>query len=129
MKGQAPPPVSLADLAPRRGPRASGTNPRALGTNPRAQRVRATAGEDDDSFEQVDPETIERFERLRTARAEIARERQLPAYCICHDRTLKLIAKSSPSDLAALQQVKGMGPMKVKLYGEALLNAVRSVSP
>jgi superfamily II DNA helicase RecQ len=76
----------------------------------------------------VDPETIERFERLRAARAELARERQLPAYCICHDRTLKLIAKSSPADLSALEQVKGMGPMKVKMYGERLLSAMQSVT-
>jgi len=128
MKGEAPPPVSLSDLMPRAGTRGSGTNPRANGTNPRASRVRASAGSDDESFEQVDPETIERFERLRAARADLARERQLPAYCICHDRTLKLIAKCSPADLAALEQVKGMGPMKVKMYGEALLSAMRSIS-
>jgi pyrroline-5-carboxylate reductase len=70
----------------------------------------------------VDPSS----EGLRlAARAGLARDRQLPAYCICHDRTLRQIARVSPADLKALEQIKGMGPMKVKIYGEALLAALR----
>ena len=128
MRGDAPPPASLVDLLPRSSrelgtnPRALGMNPRSLGTNPRAQRA---AAEPEDAFEQVDPETLERFERLRRVRLDLARERQLPPYCICHDRTLKLIARRAPDDLGALEQIKGMGPMKVQTYGEALLRAVR----
>ena len=75
---------------------------------------------------QVDPETSERFERLRTVRMELARDRQLPPYCICHDSTLKLIARLTPDTLAKLEQVKGMGPYKIKLYGERLLEALKS---
>ncbi len=70
------------------------------------------------------PEAMRRFERLRKARGELARIRQVPAYCICHDRTLKLIAHFAPADAQALEQVKGMGPYKVKMYGEALLEAM-----
>jgi superfamily II DNA helicase RecQ len=54
----------------------------------------------------------------------MARERQLPPYCICHDRTLKLIARFAPSSPQALEAIKGMGPMKVKIYGEKLLAAI-----
>ena len=78
----------------------------------------------DDDY-QPDEEAAERFNRLRVARAELAQLRQLPPYCICHDSTLKLIARYAPRDDAALEQIKGMGPHKVKLYGEALLGAVR----
>ena len=56
--------------------------------------------------------------------AQIARERDVPAYCICHDSTLKLIASAAPADPDALEQIKGMGPHKVKLYGSGLLEAV-----
>jgi ATP-dependent DNA helicase RecQ len=123
MKGEQPPPLSLADLVPSGpGTRASGTNPRALGTNPRAQRKIMPS---DDPEEQVSPETLERFERLRAARTELARDRQLPPYCICHDSTLKLIAKSVPDTLARLEQIKGMGPHKVRMYGERLLDALK----
>jgi hypothetical protein len=39
-------------------------------------------------------------------------------------RTLKLIALACPTDEAQLGNVKGMGPMKVKMYGAALLGAL-----
>ncbi len=38
------------------------------------------------------PEATEVFERLRSWRAEIAREQGLPAYVIFHDATLRQIA-------------------------------------
>jgi ATP-dependent DNA helicase RecQ len=122
MKGEQLPPASLADLKPRRGSRASGTNPRALGTNPRAiaDRARANGMQDE-----LDPVAAERFERLRRVRTELARSRQLPPYCICHDATLQRIAAAAPVDLAALEQVKGMGPFKARTYGEAFLGAVK----
>ena len=69
---------------------------------------------------------MHRFERLRKVRGELAKSQQVPAYCICHDRTLRLIAHFAPADAQALEQVKGMGPHKVKMYGDALLEAMRS---
>ena len=62
---------------------------------------------------------------MRSARSQLAKQRQLPPYCICHDSTLKLIAKHAPDNPARLEQIKGMGPHKVKMYGDALLQAVR----
>ena len=57
-----------------------------------ARRAQKAALPEDDDV-QIDPDTMERFQRLRAARAELARERQLPAYCVCHDRTLRQIAR------------------------------------
>ena len=123
MKGESTPPTSLVDLVgSRQGSRASGNNPRALGTNPRAFRI--TSMPDEDGAE-ITPDVTARFERLRAARLAIAKEKQLPSYCICHDSTLKLIARHVPSDLQTLERVKGMGPYKVKQYGQALLNAIQ----
>jgi ATP-dependent DNA helicase RecQ len=68
---------------------------------------------------------IGRFERLRAARSQLAKQRQLPPYCICHDSTLKLIARYAPDNPARLEQIKGMGPHKVRMYGDALLQAIR----
>jgi ATP-dependent DNA helicase RecQ len=114
MKGEQLPPASLADLLPRH-------------MAPAAERRRFVAAnrEREDQESNLSPEASERFDRLRAARARIARERDLPAYCVCHDKTLKLIAHFAPGDSEALEQVKGMGPHKVKLYGPALLDAVR----
>jgi ATP-dependent DNA helicase RecQ len=118
MKGDQLPPATLADIVPRLTPRQLGTNPRALGTNPRAV---AELEED----QTIDPAAMARFERLREIRLNIARERQIPPYCVCHDSTLKLIAKRTPDSLAKLEEIKGMGPYKVKQYGELFLSALK----
>ena len=115
MKGEQLPPAGLADLMPRRA---------APSAAPERRRFVAAGREDDDVDNLLSPEGLHRFERLRAVRAQLARERDLPAYCICHDRTLKLIAHAAPNDPESLEQVKGMGPHKVKLYGEAILAAV-----
>ena len=73
----------------------------------------------------LSPDGMRRFERLRAVRSRLAKEKQLPPYCICHDRTLKLIAHLAPPDVGALEQVKGMGPYKVKMYGEMFLQALQ----
>jgi len=122
MKGEHPPPVTLVDIVPRQTPRQLGTNPRALGTN-----LRAVANEEFEAY-QNDREVLERFERLRRARSQLAQERQLPPYCICHDSTLKLIAVRAPGTPEALEAIKGMGPNKVRMYGQPLLKAIATAA-
>lgn len=130
MKGERLPPASLADLA-------AGSHADRLERSDRRERSESRQRTDPDGrrivsvgqeFEpdELDPEAVARFERLRDARARLARERALPAYCICHDRTLKLIAYHAPGDEEALAQIKGMGPAKVKMYGPALLEAMQA---
>jgi ATP-dependent DNA helicase RecQ len=115
MKGEQLPPASLADLIPRR-----------MVSAPSSERRRVVPVErEDDLDNNLTPQARDRFERLRAVRSQLARDRALPAYCICNDRTLKLIAHFAPGDAEALEQVKGMGPHKVKLYGQALLEAMR----
>jgi superfamily II DNA helicase RecQ len=64
------------------------------------------------------------FEDLRRVRSELAKEHDLPAYIICHDKTLALIATERPQTPEALERVKGFGPHKVRLYGEKLLEVL-----
>jgi ATP-dependent DNA helicase RecQ len=116
MKAEQLPPASLADVAPSRRPRVERDS-----SSPRVT-VRSAAAQ---SEEPLDPDAEERFERLRSLRAQLARTRQVPAFCICHDTTLKEIALAAPGDLSALEHVKGMGPYKVKTYGPAFLEALR----
>jgi ATP-dependent DNA helicase RecQ len=114
MKGEQLPPSSLADLLPRSRKAASGS----------AGRVKSTVRDSGADASDLDSEAASRFDRLRAARARLAKDKNLPAYVICHDSTLKLIARAVPSDQAGLEQVKGMGPYKVKLYGQVLLAAL-----
>jgi ATP-dependent DNA helicase RecQ len=108
MKGAAPPPA-LDDLIPRH--------------------FEAPISEKKNTDQEInidaDPIASTRYAKLRGVRLQLARERQLPAYCVCHDSTLKLIAMTNPGNGDALEKVKGMGPMKVKLYGQALLEAMK----
>jgi ATP-dependent DNA helicase RecQ len=64
------------------------------------------------------------FERLRTERARLAREQNVPAYVIFHDATLAAIAAERPKDLEALKTIPGMGKTKIDRYGGLILNAV-----
>ena len=64
------------------------------------------------------------FERLRAWRAATAKEQGVPAYVIFHDATLREVAMTSPSSLAELGKVSGVGETKLARYGQQLLDAL-----
>jgi ATP-dependent DNA helicase RecQ len=115
MRGEQPPPESLVDLIPRR-------NERVIESAEKGRRSVDRAGGED---VQMSPEIEMRFQALRQLRMRIAREKGMPPYVICHDATLKQLAVLAPSDEAALAGVKGMGPNKIKMYGQAFLDVLR----
>jgi len=119
MKAQQPPPASLIDLAPRRSAESNGSD-NSNGSPSRSAIPRPAAPQ-----EPLSAEESQRFERLRSARLQLAKERQLPPYCVCHDSTLRAIARSAPANLRELQLIKGIGPQKIQQYGEALLQALQ----
>ena len=70
------------------------------------------------------------FERLRAWRAAAAREQGgVPAYVIFHDATLRQIAVQSPSTLAELATVNGVGETKLSRYGQQILDLLADPSP
>jgi ATP-dependent DNA helicase RecQ len=64
------------------------------------------------------------FTRLRTWRAEVAKEHGVPAYVVFHDGTLRSIAQQRPASLDELAQVSGVGSAKLERYGTAVLGLV-----
>jgi ATP-dependent DNA helicase RecQ len=62
------------------------------------------------------------FEQLRAWRAAAAKEQGVPAYVIFHDATLRQIAAQSPSTLADLAAVNGVGETKLARYGQQILD-------
>jgi len=62
---------------------------------------------------------------LRDLRARMARDHDVPAYVIAPNRTLEEIAAGRPTTRAAMLAVHGMGRERYRLYGDALLEAVR----
>ena len=66
------------------------------------------------------------FESLREKRLDLARAKGVPAYVICHDRTLAEIAAYKPTSLEALADIHGMGPARIERYGAPFLETVSS---
>ncbi|HRC87915.1 MAG TPA: HRDC domain-containing protein, partial [Thermoanaerobaculia bacterium] len=70
---------------------------------------------------EADPGLVE---ALRAWRLAEARRLKVPAYHILTDRTLVAIAAVRPTTEAQLLAVSGMGPTRVKRFGEEILGLV-----
>ncbi|TDN53779.1 DNA helicase RecQ [Azoarcus indigens] len=64
------------------------------------------------------------FDRLRAWRAETAKERNVPAYVIFHDATLREIAVARPASRDELAGISGIGDRKLDAYGDAILQVI-----
>ena len=78
-----------------------------------------------DTPEEVDPEL---FEKLKTWRRDRSKELDVPAYILFSNRTLEGIAARRPRNEHELLAVSGVGPTKLELYGEEVLEIVREGS-
>ncbi len=65
---------------------------------------------------------------LKTWRLRTAQAARLPAFCIFTDATLIAIAESLPGSTDALSQISGVGPAKIRNYGDAVLALVAAGS-
>ncbi|MGX9191418.1 DNA helicase RecQ [Stenotrophomonas sp. Ker107b] len=71
------------------------------------------------------PQDLALFNALRSLRAELAREQNVPAFVIFHDSTLRNIAEQRPTSVDALGRVGGIGGTKLARYGDRLVEIVR----
>jgi ATP-dependent DNA helicase RecQ len=102
--------VMLREAAPGTGSRASRAKSRRGDLAPRAETKPADAGLQ---------------AALRAWRADIARQRSVPAYVVLHDSTIDGIAAARPSTLNALRNIPGIGDKKLEHYGDEILALVR----
>ncbi|HKR52904.1 MAG TPA: DNA helicase RecQ [Chthoniobacterales bacterium] len=63
----------------------------------------------------------ELFERLRILRRRIADERDVPAYIIFSDATLREMARACPQNKNEFAQISGVGQQKLKEFAEPFL--------
>ncbi len=68
------------------------------------------------------------FEELRALRKTLADARDVPAYVIFPDSTLRAMARDVPSSSEALRRVPGVGDKKLADYGAAFLAAIARYS-
>jgi ATP-dependent DNA helicase RecQ len=71
----------------------------------------------------------ELFVALRTLRAEIAREQNVPAYVIFHDSTLRQMAIDKPRSLKAFGKLSGVGQRKLESYGQVFMDVILQYAP
>lgn len=62
---------------------------------------------------------------LRAWRRREARRRRIKAYQVFQDKTLHAIVAQQPQTVAELASVPGMGPVRLKKYGQAILEILR----
>src|SRR5450432_2226967 len=71
------------------------------------------------------PDAADFFGRLKALRKTLAAVRGVPAYVVFSDATLLRIAEERPRSGQALLGISGIGPKKLELYGDALLDLLR----
>lgn len=65
------------------------------------------------------------FDALRRMRLQLAKQKNVAAYVILHDRTLVEIARARPTTLDQLAAVPGIGEAKLSVLGETILQTIR----
>ncbi|WP_420099648.1 ATP-dependent DNA helicase UvrD2 [Corynebacterium sp.] len=63
---------------------------------------------------------------LRSWRSATAKTRDVPAYVVMSDATLRAVCHRAPTTPQELVQVPGIGPMKVEQFGEDILGIIRN---
>jgi ATP-dependent DNA helicase RecQ len=79
-------------------------------------------------FDQMSWESVDTglFETLRNLRREIANQRNVPAYVLFSDSTLRDMARLRPSSPGALLGVRGVGERKLADLGERFLEEIKN---
>ena len=64
------------------------------------------------------------YAALSAWRLQKAKDADVPAYTIAHNKTLKAIAQLQPVTMLALKEVPGMGTKSIKRFGDEILEIV-----
>ncbi|MBT3400598.1 MAG: DNA helicase RecQ, partial [Rhodospirillaceae bacterium] len=84
-----------------------------------SRKARAAAATLDDADAEI-------LANLKALRRKLAQERKVPAYVIFSDATLHDMCVMKPNDLDTLALVNGVGPKKLKDFGETFLAALKA---
>jgi ATP-dependent DNA helicase RecQ len=75
---------------------------------------------------ELDPPAHARLVALRSWRAGVAREHNLPAFVVFHDTTLLQMARQAPVTLDDLAGISGVGVKKLQAYGQDILRVLQA---
>ncbi len=74
--------------------------------------------------DELTAEQIRKMQIIKTWRKKYAKEKDIPAFMIFSDKTLRDLISKNPTSLKGLSKVYGMGPNKIELFGEKLLKEI-----
>ena len=70
------------------------------------------------------PSDPDLYSHLKNVRNAIAKEEEIPPYCVVPNSTLVEIVNGSVSDLGSMGNVRGMGKTRLEKYGQRFLDAL-----
>ncbi|MDH5187221.1 MAG: HRDC domain-containing protein, partial [candidate division WOR-3 bacterium] len=79
-------------------------------------------------FEKLTKDEEQIYQALRKWRLKKAEESDLPAYCVLSNATLHNIAKTKPSSLWELLEIKGLGKKTIKKFGEEIIEIMSKLA-
>ncbi len=68
------------------------------------------------------------YEKLKALRRAFADERNVPAFVVFGDATLRAMAREKPTTPAAFLAVSGVGPAKLAQFGEKFIGLIKGSS-
>lgn len=74
------------------------------------------------------PSDVALFDRLKTWRAGVAKDRGVPPYVIALDKTLFEIVAKRPTKMEQLPAIFGLGPARIELFGAKILAVVQGTA-
>ncbi|MFW6031755.1 MAG: DNA helicase RecQ [Phycisphaeraceae bacterium] len=75
--------------------------------------------------EDLGPEELALFHKLRDLRTQIAREQNVPPYVVFGDISLRQMASQRPTSRQAFLAISGVGETKLERYGDAFMQRIR----
>lgn len=73
----------------------------------------------------IDPQVLERYERLREWRKQVARQRGVESDVIIGNSALMAIARRNARSVENLQDINGLGAWRLQTYGAAIIDVLR----
>lgn len=75
-------------------------------------------------FIELDNDQAEKYENLRELRYSLAKTNDIPAYAVCTDKVLRLLAVTLPDTEESMLEIKGIGNTFIEKYGEQFLSRI-----
>ena len=121
------PTSTVADAPSGAAPAAADASPKAAATQKTERPAENVSPALDEPELSADEE--ERYRLLEVWRRETAKSEERPAYIVLRNESLRQIAQQNPQTLGELSDVKGIGPVKLEGYGDAILSVLRGEQP